>query len=67
MDFCAVQPRLIIEVDGSGHLEQEEYDRERTEFLESKGYRLLRFWNNEVLGDVESVMGVILDALNSPG
>jgi very-short-patch-repair endonuclease len=65
VDFCAVQPKLIIEVDGSGHLEQEEYDHQRTEFLEMNGYRVLRFWNNEVMGDVETVMGVILDALNS--
>jgi very-short-patch-repair endonuclease len=66
VDFCAVQPKLIIEVDGSGHLEQEEYDHQRTEFLETKGYRVLRFWNNEVLGDVETVMGVILETLKSP-
>ena len=61
VDFCALKPKLIIEVDGSQHLDQEEYDRERTEYLESKGYRVLRFWNNEVMGDIDTVVGVILD------
>lgn len=63
VDFCAVKPKLIIEVDGSQHLEQEEYDRERTEYMESKGYRVLRFWNNEVMEEIDTVMGVILAEL----
>ena len=46
--MCAPRRKLIIELDGSQHLEQEEYDLERTAFLESKGCRVLRFWNNEV-------------------
>jgi very-short-patch-repair endonuclease len=37
-------------------LEQTEYDAERTAFLESKGYRILRFWNNEVMNDIEGVL-----------
>jgi very-short-patch-repair endonuclease len=45
-------------------LEQEEYDKERTDFLESKGYRVLRFWNNVVMKDIDSVLRVIFDALN---
>lgn len=64
VDFCAPRRKLIIELDGSQHLEQEEYDKERTAFLESKGYRVLRFWNNDVMNDIESVLGVIWDALN---
>jgi very-short-patch-repair endonuclease len=63
VDFCTVRPKLVIEVDGSQHLEQEEYDCERTEFLESRGYLVLRFWNNEVLSDVDMVVGVILEKL----
>jgi very-short-patch-repair endonuclease len=63
IDFCAVKPKLIIEVDGSQHLDQEEYDRERTVYLESKGYRVLRFWNHEVMGEIDTVMGVILAEL----
>ena len=60
VDFCAPRIRLVIEVDGSLHLDQQEYDDERTVFLESKGYRVLRFWNGDVLNDIEGVMSVVL-------
>ena len=40
----------------SQHLEQEEYDIERTAYLESKGYRILRFWNKDVMNDIEGVL-----------
>ena len=63
-DFCSIKHRLIIELDGSQHLEQEEYDNERTAFFKSKGYRVLRFWNNIVLNDLDSVLKVILWTLN---
>jgi very-short-patch-repair endonuclease len=63
-DFCSIKHGLIIELDGSQHIEQEEYDAERTAFFESKGYRVLRFWNNEVLNDIDSVLKVILWTLN---
>ena len=62
-DFCAPRIKLIIELDGSQHLDQEEYDTERTCFLESKGYRLLRFWNSDVMNKIEAVMGVVLEEL----
>lgn len=51
--------KLIIEVDGGQHIEQGDYDAERT------GYTVLRFWNNEIMKDIESVMRVILNALES--
>jgi len=63
VDFCAPRRKLIIELDGSQHLEQEEYDAERTAFLKSKGYRILRFWNNEVINDIEGVLRAIALAL----
>jgi very-short-patch-repair endonuclease len=56
VDFCAPRQKLIIELDGSQHLEQEEYDVERTTFLESKGYCVLRFWNDQVIKDIDSVL-----------
>ncbi len=65
VDFCAVRKKLVIEVDGAQHLEQQTYDAERTAFLESKGYRVLRFWNNEVLKNIDGVMTVILDEIES--
>ena len=64
VDFCAPRRKLVIELDGSHHLEQEEYDKERTNFLESKGYRVLRFWNNVVMKDIDSVLRAIFDTLN---
>ena len=63
VDFCAPRKKLIIELDGSQHLEQEEYDLERTAFLESKGYRVMRFWNNDVMNNLESVLTAIWEAL----
>ncbi len=54
VDFCAPRKKLIVELDGSQHLEQEEYDNERTEFFKSKGYQVLRFWNNDILNDIQS-------------
>jgi very-short-patch-repair endonuclease len=65
VDFCAPRRKLIIELDGSQHLEQEEYDDERSAFLRSKGYRILRFWNNAVMNDTDSVLTVIWDALST--
>lgn len=63
-DFCAPRKKLIIELDGSHHLEQEEHDAERTAFFESKGYRVIRFWNNDVMNDMDSVIRVIWSTLN---
>ena len=66
-DFCAPRQKLIIEVDGSQHLDQEEYDSERTAFLEAKGYKVLRFWNSDVLNKITDVMGVVLEELEKSG
>lgn len=63
VDFCAPRRKLIIEVDGSQHLDQEAYDLERTKFLRSRGYRVLRFWNEDVLRNIEGVMAIIIEAL----
>jgi very-short-patch-repair endonuclease len=63
VDFCAPRKKLIIELDGSQHLEQKEYDEERSVFLKSKGYRILRFWNHEVMNNTDSVLTVIWDSL----
>lgn len=55
-DFCTPRRKLIIELDGSQHFEQEEYDEERTEFLASQSYKVIRFWNNEVMTNIEGVI-----------
>jgi very-short-patch-repair endonuclease len=67
VDFCAPRKKLIIELDGSQHLEQKEYDDERTRCFEARGYRVLRFWNREVMKDMETVLNVILDVLKEKG
>jgi very-short-patch-repair endonuclease len=59
VDFCAPRRKMIIELDGGQHLEQEKYDAERTAYLESKGYRVLRIWNNDVLNNIEGVLRAI--------
>lgn len=56
VDFCCIKKKLVIEVDGSQHLEQVEYDNARTAFLATQGYRVLRFWNSEVQKDLNGVI-----------
>jgi very-short-patch-repair endonuclease len=58
-DFCAPLVKLIVEVDGSHHLDQTEYDLQRTTYFEAQGYRVLRFWNHEVMNQIEVVLDVI--------
>ena len=62
-DFCAPSKKLVIELDGSQHLDQSEQDKERTAYLESKGYRVLRFYNSEVAHNLDRVLAVILRAV----
>lgn len=62
-DFCSPKARLIIELDGSQHLQQEEYDQERTKYFESLGYGVIRFWNKDVINKIEDVILAITDAM----
>lgn len=64
-DFVSREMRLMIELDGGQHALAAEYDVRRTRFLEYQGYRVLRFWNNDVLDNVESVLTVIRDTLDN--
>jgi very-short-patch-repair endonuclease len=61
-DFCSPKAKLIIELDGSQHLEQEKYDEERTKYLESEDYKVIRFWNNDVMNNMDGVILAILHA-----
>ena len=58
-DFCSPNVKLVIELDGSQHLAQKEYDEVRTKYLELQGYRVLRFWNNDVMNNIDDVLNVI--------
>lgn len=66
IDFICINEKLIIELDGSQHQQQRDYDAERTAFLKQQGYRVLRFWDDDVLSRTEDVMQAIFDALGSP-
>lgn len=55
-DFASHSAKLIVEVDGGQHGEQAGYDAARTQFLESEGYRVIRFWNNDVLANTDGVV-----------
>ena len=50
-------------LDGGQHVKQVAYDRERTVFLEAQGYKVLRFWNNDILDNIEGVLQVIVSHL----
>jgi very-short-patch-repair endonuclease len=65
-DFACPDAGLIVELDGSRHGEQQAYDGMRTRKRETMGYRVLRFWDNDVLTNIESVLEVILEALACP-
>ena len=62
-DFLCNDAALVIELDGSQHVDQADYDAARSAYLEEQGLTVLRFWNNDVLGDVDAVLTVILAAL----
>jgi very-short-patch-repair endonuclease len=68
-DFACHERRLVIEVDGGGHAMPDQTDRDaaRTAFLNSRGYRVLRFWNHEVLEEIDAVMESIHAALGEEG
>ena len=62
-DFVCHEARLIVEIDGGQHDPSSELEASRTRFLESEGYRVLRFWNNEVLATPAGVLTVIVEDL----
>jgi len=70
VDFVCFDAKVIVELDGGQHLEQEKLDEERTRYLERMGYRVLRFWNHEVLAEtevvVEKIYSVLIDGAPHP-
>ncbi len=67
VDFVCLSKRLVIELDGGQHMEltQAEHDETRSVFLASKGFKVIRFWNDVVFREKENVMNTILRALES--
>jgi very-short-patch-repair endonuclease len=66
LDFLCVKSRLVIEVDGGQHSVAVEKDDERTAWLKARGFRVLRFWNNQVLEETDGVVERIREALGPP-
>ena len=62
-DFCCIERKLIVELDGSQHNEHK--DAARTRFLESQGWKVVRFWDNEALLQTEAVVEAIWNALGN--
>ena len=64
VDLCARMPKLVVELDGGQHGEAIAYDERRTKFLEARGYKVIRFWNHEVMNCLDDVVRVIQIALS---
>ena len=66
-DFICLERRLVVEVDGSQHAgdDQIEHDKRRTQWLQAEGYRVIRFWSNDVMQSIDGVVQSILDELES--
>lgn len=65
-DFACFAERLVIELDGGQHANAVTYDDARTRFIEANGYRVLRFWNNDMLSNTNAVLERIAQVLSSP-
>jgi very-short-patch-repair endonuclease len=65
-DFCAPKEQLIVELDGSQHLDMADGDERRTKYLESLGYRVVRFWDNDALASIDEVIEKISGLLKDP-
>jgi adenine-specific DNA-methyltransferase len=66
VDFVCFERKLIIELDGSQHSEEVAYDLERSAWLEEQGFRILRFWDNQVFNETDGVKEIIIEALYGP-
>jgi len=61
VDFVCLERRLVIELDGGQHADRETYDHHLTCILEKEGFKVMRFWNNKVLNNIERVLKTILN------
>jgi len=65
-DFLNFEGKLVVEVDGGQHADAAEYDARRTRFIEAQGFRVVRAWNTDVMGDLEGVLTLIRSKLPLP-
>jgi very-short-patch-repair endonuclease len=66
VDFCSLQKKVVIELDGGQHATEQEKDAKRTKYLNQLGFRVIRVWNNDVLKNVEGVLEQIQQQLKTP-
>ncbi len=66
VDFVSFEKKVVIEIDGGQHSEQQAEDAERDRWLSSQGFTVLRFWNHEVLMQVQSVVQKVAECVESP-
>ena len=66
VDFCSAERGLVVELDGGQHAEQTSPDQVRTRFLEADGYRVVRFWNHQVLEQMDAILEEIVRLLSDP-
>ena len=66
VDFACFENRLVIEVDGGQHVDSANYDAMRTAWLKREGFRVMRFWNNQVLQETDAVREAIFLAVQTP-
>jgi very-short-patch-repair endonuclease len=63
VDFVCLEKRLIIELDGGQHMDNQIYDMKRMDWLMAHGFKVLRFWNHDVFQQMPSILEVIMTAL----
>jgi very-short-patch-repair endonuclease len=66
VDFVCLEARIVVEVDGGQHAERQLEDAHRTAVLAKSGFRVLRFWDNDVLKELDAVLLEILRAVDAP-
>jgi very-short-patch-repair endonuclease len=64
-DFVCIEQKVVIELDGGQHQDEVVYDEQRTIFLRQSGWNVLRFWNNDVMGNIDGVLSTIVEQLGS--
>jgi very-short-patch-repair endonuclease len=66
VDFYCPEKKLVLEIDGGHHMQQQTQDQQREDLLKSQGYQILRFWNSDIEQNLEGVFEKIMQVLQSP-
>jgi very-short-patch-repair endonuclease len=66
VDFVCFDKKLIIEIDGGQHATQKDKDLQREQWLQSEGFEVVRFWNNDIFENIEGVLETIMKKLSTP-